>query len=251
MDSKGNFVLLDNGQLIAETASGEGGNINLNVEDLVLMRHHSLISGQAGNNGNGGNINITNSGFIVAVPREDSDIVADADRGNGGNINITTQGIFGLKFRPQRTPESDITASSKFGLSGTVTINQLNVDPSRGLAELPANVTDASKLIDRRCRSGGLNKERSSFTITGRGGLPPSPNEPLQAESIITPNWVSLGSKVENNTPPASQTPNSSAPRQLVEAQGWMINDKGEVVLTASAPKVTPQGEWLSPPECS
>ena len=37
----------------------------------------------------------------------------------GGNINITTQGIFGLEFREELTPESDITASSKFGVNGT------------------------------------------------------------------------------------------------------------------------------------
>ncbi len=56
------------------------------------MRNNSLISTEAGNNGNGGNIDI-DAELIVAVPAEDSDIVADAARGNGGNINITTQGI--------------------------------------------------------------------------------------------------------------------------------------------------------------
>src|SRR3712207_8808007 len=39
--------------------------------------------------GDGGNINI-NADFVVAVPKEDSDITANAFNGRGGNINITT-----------------------------------------------------------------------------------------------------------------------------------------------------------------
>ncbi|HEY9671588.1 MAG TPA: filamentous hemagglutinin N-terminal domain-containing protein [Waterburya sp.] len=245
-----NFILLDNGQLIAETASGEGGNVNLNVKDLLLMRHNSLISAQAGNNGNGGNITINNSGFTVAVPREDSDIVADADRGNGGNINITTQGIFGLKFRPQRTPVSDITASSKFGLSGTVTINQLNLDPSRGLAQLPTNVVDVSQQIENRCTPEAA-KERGSFTITGRGGLPDNPSEPLSNDAV----WTDL-----RLIPQTTKTRSSSQDTKvithsqtvpLVEAQGWSLNEQGQVVLTAEAPNATPQQAWLASPECN
>jgi len=68
-----------------------------------------------------------------ANPDENSDITANAFQGNGGNINISTNTIFGLKFRSQLTPLSDITASSQFGLSGQVTINRLDIDPSKGL----------------------------------------------------------------------------------------------------------------------
>ena len=48
--------------------------------------------------------------------------IANANQGNGGNIDITTQNIFGLVFREKKTPKSDITASSKFGLNGEVTV---------------------------------------------------------------------------------------------------------------------------------
>jgi large exoprotein involved in heme utilization and adhesion len=85
-------ISLDNeGKLRASTASGSGGNIELQVQDLILMRLNSLISAKADNNGNGGNITI-NAPFIVAVPGENSDIIANAEGGGrGGNINITTQ----------------------------------------------------------------------------------------------------------------------------------------------------------------
>nr|NMG22799.1 hypothetical protein [Brasilonema bromeliae SPC951] len=62
----------------AESASGNGGNINLRVRDLLLLRRGSQISTSAGTDqkgGNGGNITINApSGFIVSVPNENSDI---------------------------------------------------------------------------------------------------------------------------------------------------------------------------------
>jgi filamentous hemagglutinin family protein len=244
---------LNRSSIASTTRSGNGGDITLEVGDLLLMRNGSLISTEAGtalSGGNGGNIRIK-ADFVVAVPKENSDITANAYEGKGGNINITTQGIFGLEFRENLTPLSDITASSELGVDGEFQLDLLtNVDPTRGLAELPTDIVDASRQIDRRCTPVGSTQQRSRFTITGRGGLPSSPNEPLQGDSVVT-NWVSVDSDIKTNTPPATTTPTSSGSRQLVEAQGWYFNQKGEVVLTASASKVTPQGQWLSPPECN
>jgi filamentous hemagglutinin family protein len=243
-----NTLLLDRGQLIAETASGEGGNINLKVEDLLLMRNNSLISAEAGNNGNGGNIDI-DSRLIVAVPSENSDIVADAERGNGGNINITTSGIFGLEFRQQRTPESDITASSRFGIAGTVNINQLAIDPSQGLTNLPTAVADASNQIAQTCSASGEEAKKNQFIITGRGGLPQSPND------LLTPDLVqddfgilTTGSETASAAKPSPGRTNP--PTQLVEAQGWMYGPDGKVVLTASVPNATPQATWQTSVDC-
>lgn len=101
------------------------------------MRRDSQISAESGGKGNGGNITI-NAPFIIGL--ENSDIIANAVQGNGGNINITTEGIFGLEFRDRLTPENDITASSKFGVNGMVQINNIGIDPSSGLVELPVNL---------------------------------------------------------------------------------------------------------------
>jgi large exoprotein involved in heme utilization and adhesion len=250
-----NTVLLDNGQLIAKTASGEGGNIYLKVDDLLLMRNHSLISAEAGNNGNGGNIDI-DARLIVAVPKEDSDIVADADRGNGGNINITTQGIFGLKYRQERTPESDITASSRFGIAGTVNINQLTIDPSQGLTNLPTEVVDASNQIDQTCSAGRGEVGKNQFTITGRGGMPTSPYEMLGEEEALPDVHPPAGFSSSRNSQPVAQravTPQGATSNQkppIVEATGWVINDKGQVVLTATPTTVTPHDSWLPQASC-
>ncbi|MEH2247483.1 beta strand repeat-containing protein [Nostoc sp.] len=164
-----NQITLDkNASLTAETASTQGGNITLDVRDLLLLRRNSLISTTAGTaqtGGDGGNITINiPNGFIIGVLSEDSDIRANAFTGNGGKIRITSQGIFGLQFQPQNTPNSDITASSQFGVSGTVQINNLGVDPSAGVVQLPVNFVDASQQIATGC-----NAQGSSFVATGRG----------------------------------------------------------------------------------
>ncbi|MCC5620479.1 S-layer family protein, partial [Nostoc sp. CHAB 5715] len=118
-------ITLDNqGKLNAESASGNGGNINVN-SDLLLLRRGAQISTNAGTEklgGNGGNINI-NSKFLVAVPNENSDISANAFTGTGGNVQINSQGIFGIESRPKPTEKSDITASSELGVSGVTKIN--------------------------------------------------------------------------------------------------------------------------------
>jgi len=246
-------VFLDNGKLTAATDSNEGCNITLQVPDLLLMRHGSKISATAGNKqqpGDGGNITI-HTPFIVAVPKEDSDISADAYTGKGGNIRITTQGIFGIQFRPQDTPLSDITASSQFGVQGIVTINTPDVDPSRGLTNLPTNLVDASSQIAQTCQTGtaGANQQ-SSFVITGRGGLPPNPKEALSKDAVFV-DWVTLNAERENRSSPSVPTKTTSAtPAPLVEAQGWVINAKGEVVLTATASTVMPYSPWLPPVTC-
>ena len=265
-------IKLDNGgQLTAETATGDGGNINLQVQDLLLLRHNSLISTSAGTaqaGGNGGNITI-DTPFIVAVPKEDSDIRANAFTGNGGQVNITAQGIFGIQFRPQDTPLSDITASSQFGLNGSVQINTPGIDPSRGISHLPAQPVDASRQIAQNCpTSGSLAARGSEFVVTGRGGLLPTPRETLSGDTVLE-DWgtrtlasasssgIGTTSSVKRsypaseakpealgNRPPDLITPTAvptqSAPIPLVEAQGWVYGPHGEVILTASAPTTSP-----------
>ncbi|OUL20711.1 hypothetical protein BV375_30650 [Nostoc sp. 106C] len=232
-----NSINLGNkGKITAETRTGNGGNILLNLQKLLLLRNGSQISTTAGNRqfaGDGGNITI-NSPFIVAVPQENSDIKADAFTGKGGRVNITTKGIFGIVPRSQPTQLSEITASSEFGVQGFVTINTPDVDPARGLLQLPANLVDATQQIASSCTPRGQKVGR--FIATGRGGLPLSPNEPLRGSAVIT-DWVNLPAtdKVTEQLTPS--------PQPIVEAQGWIKSDRGDVMLVAQ----TPQTNYSSP----
>jgi filamentous hemagglutinin family protein len=248
--------LVNGGKLEASTASGLGGNIELQVQDLILMRLHSLISANAENNGNGGNVTI-NAPFIVAVKSENSDIIANAFQGRGGNINITTQGIYGLEYRPQLTPNSDINASSRFGVNGTVQINTPGIDPSRGLANLPTEVVDASNQIAQTCAAGGGEVGKNEFIITGRRGMPSNPYEMLSNERPLEDIHPPSGFSSSRNSKPDTArivTPQSATSKQkppIVEAQGWVINDKGQVVLTAIASTTTPHNSLPPSATCS
>ncbi|MBE8965122.1 S-layer family protein [Nostocales cyanobacterium LEGE 12452] len=243
------------GKLIGTTASGKGADIRLDVRDFILMRNNSAIATTAANNGSGGNITI-NSPFIIAVPTEDSNILANAQRGSGGRITIKATGIFGLENRSNLTPSpkiSEINASSEFGVNGTVEINTPDTDPAQGLTELPTDIVDVSRLIGQDfCRVVGQNSE---FVVTGRGGLPTSPNETLRANAP----WEDLR-LVQESEPESPQLPPASRseqpkmkdnqPQTIVEAQGWITSSNGNVLLTAKPVAVTPQGLWLHPLDC-
>ncbi|MGF1499236.1 MAG: filamentous hemagglutinin N-terminal domain-containing protein [Elainellaceae cyanobacterium] len=232
------FVLLDrNSQLTAVTGDRgrtEGANIDLSNVDLLVLQNNSLISAEALAQADGGNVTIdAQNGFIVGAPEENSDILASAEFGNGGRIDIVTQGIFGLQFRPQLTPLSDISASSEFGLDGTVVIDTPGLDPSRGLAELPGSPVDASQLVAQVCPTGPGGSDRlGSFTVTGRGGLPPGLEEMLSPESLLL-DWVTFPDAAgDHRSGPAPQSEVAASPT-VVEAQGWRRNAQGEIVLVA------------------
>lgn len=248
------LIFLDNqGRLTAETASGNGGNITLQGQGVLLLRNNSLISTTAGTvrtGGNGGNIRI-DTDLIVAIPKENSDIKANAFQGRGGNISITTQGIFGIEPRTKLTPKSDITASSEFGVNGVVAINTPESDPTRALTTLPTDIVDITRLIDRRCEVSS-NSANSTFTITGRGGLPPNPDETLGEESWLQDlgKPVAVRNSEQARRRPADQSISKSSAKRIIEAQGWIIDADGNVILTAQSSTATPQQLWVVPTPC-
>ncbi|MGI2908764.1 filamentous hemagglutinin N-terminal domain-containing protein [Tolypothrix sp. VBCCA 56010] len=254
--SAGNIIVntprltLDNqGTISAESRAVDGGNINLN-SDLLLLRRNSQISATAGNQqagGNGGNITI-NAPFIVAVPKENSDITANAFSGTGGNINIRTQGIFGIEARPKPSDQTnDITASSELGVQGQINIIQPDIQPTQGLVELPGQVIDASNQIAQDCPRGrNAKKPLGEFIVTGRG-IPPNATQPLNG----TPNLTQLATLDSDRsvTPneyrsvkPNTSTINlpSTSRQAIVEAQGWVKTPDGKIMLVAQAPEATP-----------
>ncbi|MEH1942401.1 MAG: filamentous hemagglutinin N-terminal domain-containing protein [Nostoc sp.] len=264
------FIKLDDqGKLIGQANSGDGGNITLNLQDLLLLRRNSEISTSAGTKGaggNGGNIIINApDGFIAARPNENSDITANAFSGSGGRATIKATQIFGIAplteedlkrlrptdLDPRQLQTNDITAISQTrpDLSGIVEINTLDVDPNRGLINLPAVPVDTK--VAQACQA-RTAQNQSSFTIAGRGGLPPNPRTESLSPDAVQLDWVTLNPKGENHSSTSVSTQaNSSSPAPIVEAQGWVRNAKGEIVLTADAPTVLPHSSWLTPASAS
>ncbi|MEH2210699.1 beta strand repeat-containing protein [Nostoc sp.] len=184
--NSGSTTLDNPGFIAAITYSGDGGNINLNVDKLLLLRRGSGISTSAGtaqSGGDSGNINI-NSRFIVAIPKEGSDIIANAFTGTGGNVEIKSQGVFGIEARPKPTEKSDITASSEQGIAGTISINAPDTSSIQNSFTELFPVIDTNALIANSCISRGTKRQENSFTITGSGAL--SPNRPGVSVSTYT-----------------------------------------------------------------
>ncbi|MCC5646461.1 filamentous hemagglutinin N-terminal domain-containing protein [Nostoc sp. CHAB 5824] len=279
-------ILLDTkGTLTSNSQSGRGGDITLQVRDLLLMRRNSQISTNAEGDKTGGNITIkAPNGFVVATPFGNNDITANAFSGSGGKITITTKNIFGFvpraradverldpkEINPSNLQTSDITAFSQQNpnplLNGTVQINSPDVDPSKGLVELPVNLVDASQQIAADCNSGG-KIGRSSFIATGRGGLVADPTQPLIADDAVLADWITLSPENQNraggiqkravvqaqrNTEEKSQKVNSvNEPTQIVEAQGWVMDANGNVVLVAQVATATPHSSLLTARYCT
>ncbi len=239
------IFLDDRGGITASTASGTGGNIELQASNLLLMRRNSLISATSFGAGDGGNIS-TNSALLVAFPEENSDISADSIDQRGGNVTINSSAIIGIEFRTKNTPESDITATGANSLlSGTVTINSQIVDPTSGLVDLPDDVVDPNALIAQGCPADRGN----SFLITGSGGLPPVPTDVLPTSYRVLDDEVrnnereqrGRGTREQSNISPDTNYSLSTSQEntEIVEATGWVTNNKGEVALIDAAPNVT------------
>ncbi|MCC5616809.1 S-layer family protein [Nostoc sp. CHAB 5836] len=249
-----NSIYLDNKAKISADTKGGQGNINLRSRDFLLLRRGSSITTNANGNATGGNVTI-NTNSLVAVPEENSDISANAEDSFGGRIIVNASGIFGTEFRLDPTPLSDITASSALGseFNGVVQLNISDVNPSQSLTALPTNIIDTSQLIANSCVARSKRPEEK-FVITGNGGLPVMPDDPsiapYQTYQIPTVQSASISTPQEN--PTTSNKPyHSVKSAPLIEAQGWIYGSNAEVILTASAPTVSPHSSWLQLSTCS
>ncbi|MCC5639991.1 S-layer family protein [Nostoc sp. CHAB 5844] len=246
--------------IITFTTSGDGGDIRLQAQDFLLLRRGSSISAQAGlvgDGGNGGNITI-NTPFLLAGTGENTDIVANAFSGNGGRVEINAQGIFGFQvlnraeierllnnaevFTADQIPTNDIVVFSQTNssLDGEVALNTPDVDPTQGLVDLPTNVVDSAGLIEQSCAA--LNDETGNqFIITGRGGLPTSPEESLGGDVLWSDTRLTVTTKPQQNakTPVTRKQPTISDHVAIVPASGWVSDRQGKVTLVAHSPNVS------------
>ena len=226
-------LFLDEGASIDATNQGiggadnTGGNINLQISDLLTLQDNSTISAEALGNANGGNIRI-DADFIIAQPNQNNDIIAAAAGGTGGNISVTTNAIFGLeesRFIPSNDT-NDLDASSILGIDSTID----ETNPIQALEVLPIEVIDVTSLVEQNlCQQG----QGSEFVVTGKGGTAPSPTQARDGSvsqvDLVKPVPFS---EVEAATQEAQKGKEESS--EIVEAQGWVVNDRGMVELVAS-----------------
>ena len=272
-------IVLDNQAFISSDTQGGRGDIDL-ATGLLLLRDNSIITTNADGAATGGNIYIE-ADLIVAVPDENSDIFANAFQGSGGQITLTTQAVFGFALRtrtelqqllgndpndltPRNLPSNDVTAFSQASSNidvGTVIFQSPDVDPSRGLVELPIVPLAAADQIVPTCSTGGsrnTNRLQSEFIITGRGGLPANPLTLLNGDDILA-GWATLDNEQNDAAVLPSRRFVNAYPEQptatpsdtaIVEATGWERDAAGKVVLIAAVPIATSQLPLSNPAYC-
>lgn len=276
-----NTLNLNNGSSIQSNAlQGDGGNIFLQGDRFLVMRRNSTIqtaAGLAGAGGNGGNI-LIEFPFVISAPNENNDIIANAFDGRGGQITINADNVYWFQTRsrdqlaqllsttdprrlnPRRLQTNDITAFSQNNpsLSGQVVLNTPDVDPSRGLSSLPVNLVDPTQQISQTCRpSEAIAAQQNRFVITGRGGLPTSPEALLTDDQPLV-NLVSLRPSSSNQVTVPYQEPSLNSlktlepsAREIIEAKSWLKDRNGTIYLVAHPDTITAHSQGFVTPVCA
>jgi filamentous hemagglutinin family protein len=207
--------LSQNAAVTTEASQASGGNILIQATDSIR-----LVNGQINTSVQGGPF--TSGGNIILDPAvvtlQNSQVLAQAVQGQGGNINITA-GTF------LADPASIVSASSQFGLSGTVTIQSPVSSLSNTLATLPQRPLQAQPLLRQRCAA-QLDGHLSSFVVAGRDALPHEPGgwllSPLTAIADNTHGPQALGVPHHGYEQPAREQ------AQAGESPSWRSNGDPE-----------------------
>jgi filamentous hemagglutinin family protein len=237
----------------SSNGDGIGGQSFINSNSIILQNQGKIIANTS--DGIGGNINI-NSDAILGL--ENSDITANAVGGNGGNINIDSDVILGLESRSQLTPFSDITASSEFGIDGTIKLNSPNdfADDETlvTIENLEPNSTE--KLIEQSCFGQNRSPNTSRIVDSGRAGVPESPDNYFDGGDPIGylghRQVLTNSDEIDQQQPVVSGNANTFRNWQpgdpIVEANAVEVNSDGSQSLihvnsTKSADQQLCQGE--------
>ncbi|NJP09821.1 MAG: S-layer family protein [Leptolyngbyaceae cyanobacterium RU_5_1] len=233
--------MVDRGTLTTSTRSKTGGNIviTLQPKGILLMNDGnkpntgSKILTLAEEAGTGGTITIeAPEGFVISNGRgKDNDVLASANRGRGGIINAPPkERVLGFIESNIPTPLSDFTAGSVSGSSGLVIF-----EPSQDKQPEETLLVDISDpQIAQGCRALRARADEDKFIVTGRGGLPLNPKEALSSDAVQVDLVTRDPENRSSSKIPTRSTRSASEP--IVEAQGWIVDRDGTVVLVAHAP---------------
>ena len=185
--SAGNQFTMTNSTVTTEADHASGGAIKITTtpSGTVQLTNSTISASVLDGTGGGGSVNIDPQ-FVIL---QNSQILAKAVQGPGGNISITTNLLL-------PDANSVISASSQFGVNGTVTIQSPNAPASGKIQPLGATPLQATSLLNQRCASlaGG---EFSSFTVAGRDSLPTEPGSWLASPLALGPAGFSAGTVTE------------------------------------------------------
>jgi filamentous hemagglutinin family protein len=215
-------INLDNtGSITAASASGNGGNINLDTNNLQIDEG-SQITAEAGNNGDGGNINI-NTNTLIA--KKNSQVTANAFNGTGGNLEINAEGLFLFDSR-----QNIFSASSELGIDGTIKINTPDLDLQKELEQSKLEILTTEEAIASSCLA--RSNQQGSFTVNNSPGLPKSPDSNYSDTDFTLTGMSSLPTtaKQPETIEPNNQPSNTS----ILPAEKMVETKNGRIFLVAA-----------------
>ncbi|MCP4693170.1 MAG: filamentous hemagglutinin N-terminal domain-containing protein, partial [Desulfobacterales bacterium] len=151
--------LFAGGRLTTQAAGAGGGQIDVTAGNMIYLLDGEITSSvkesEGESEGKGGDVR-TESEFVIL---NNADITAKAELGDGGAIFIKTDNYF-------KSADSEVSAASKRGNDGTVTIQAPDLDITSGLVSLPTTFLDVTRWVETPCaeRSG---ESVSRFVMKG------------------------------------------------------------------------------------
>jgi len=217
----GNQFAMTNSSVTTEANLASGGIIKITTSPsgTVQLTNSTISASVLDGTGGGGSVNIDPQ-FVILL---NSKILANAVQGPGGNISITTNLLL-------PDANSVISASSQFGVNGTVTIQSPNAPGAGEIQPLGKSPLLATSLLNQRCASlaGG---EFSSFTVAGRDSLPTEPGSWLASPLATLDAGMGLGVKAEGG-----KAEGMSASAGQVASGQWRVGDTPILSLRQIAP---------------
>ena len=221
-----NLSLDTAGKIAANTASGRGGSISITSRDLIVLDRGSTISTAAQRDGDGGNIFLQTDNLVLL---DNNYIEADAKQGSGGNISISTQGLF-------VEPNSKITASSEVNTkTGTVEIITLDLSSRLHINREEYFPLATQNDIHTGCGAND-SFAQNQFHNIGRGGISHNPIEEIASFDVLSDLGKNeldkevLPSKVSSRS--VERHP-SDLEQSIFEADSWKVNSQGKIELVA------------------
>ena len=173
----GKSLRMQDSVIETKTQQADGGDIVITSLGYLYLVGSQITTSVQGAKGDGGNI-ILQPEFILL---NNAHIQANAFEGNGGNIDITVTGLY--KFSP-----SVIEASSQYGINGEITVVSPDTQVDESLVILKTDFLDASQLLKSICSNRTEEKSNTFIVVPLVGSsLSPADWQPSTSVTTAQP----------------------------------------------------------------
>lgn len=161
----GEKLVMRNSSITTEAKQADGGDIQITTPGYLHLSQSKITTNVNEDFGQGGNITLKPELLVLS----NSQITAQAKQGQGGHIKITTTGLYNFTLEPLT---EIINASSEFGIDGEVTITTPDQEAAEGMLVLPSHFSQSLQLSPP-CSS--RFTQQGSFAFKRLVSSPPSP----------------------------------------------------------------------------